>query len=151
MEKAGLTILGLDLGTSSIGWCLVQPAKIIDMGVRIFPEGMDRSNGEKSLNQRRRIARGIRRQTCRRARRKEKLKYLLIHFGLLPDDETRLEALFRQTNPYELRARALKEKLEPWQLGRAIYHLGQRRGYKSNRKTGSEKDGKVNQGITGIE
>ena len=150
MDKTDLRILGLDLGTSSIGWCLVEPAKIVDMGVRIFPEGMDRSRGEKSLNQDRRLARSIRRQTCRRRRRKEKLKYRLIDFRLLPDDEARLATLFRE-NPYALRARALEERLEPWQLGRALYHLGQRRGYKSNRKAGKEKDGKVKQGITAIE
>ena len=150
MDQTDLRILGLDLGTSSIGWCLGEPAKIVDMGVRIFPEGMDRSRGEKSLNQDRRLARNARRQTCRRRRRKEKLKYRLIDFRLLPDDEARLATLFRE-NPYALRARALEERLEPWQLGRALYHLGQRRGYKSNRKTGKEKDGKVKQGITAIE
>ena len=151
MSDSNFTILGLDLGTSSIGWCLVEPAKIIAMGVRIFPEGMDRSRGEKSLNQDRRRARSIRRQTCRRARRKAKLKYLLTDFDLLPHDETQFEALLRATNPYQLRARALEEKLESWQLGRALYHLGQRRGYLSNRKTGNEKDGAVKQGITAIE
>lgn len=36
--------------------------------------------------------------------------------------------------PYYLRARALDHPLQPYELGRAIYHLGQRRGYKSNRK-----------------
>jgi len=36
--------------------------------------------------------------------------------------------------PYVLRAAALDEKLEPHYLGRALYHLGQRRGFLSNRK-----------------
>ena len=58
--------------------------------------------------------------------------------------------MFQTTKPYELRARALNEALEPWQLGRALYHLGQRRGYLSNRKTGNEKDGKVAEGISEI-
>lgn len=39
-----------------------------------------------------------------------------------------------QVWPYWLRARALTEKLEPYELGRALYHLGQRRGFLSNRK-----------------
>ena len=151
MSNSNSVILGLDLGTSSIGWCLREPDRIIDMGVRIFPEGMDRSRGEKSLNQDRRLARSIRRQTCRRRRRKEKLKYLLIDFDLLPHDEAQREVLLRTTDPYQLRATALQEKLEPWQFGRALYHLGQRRGYLSNRKTGSEKDGKVKQGIGELE
>jgi CRISPR-associated endonuclease Csn1 len=39
-----------------------------------------------------------------------------------------------QVWPYWLRGRALTEKLEPHELGRALYHLGQRRGFQSNRK-----------------
>jgi CRISPR-associated endonuclease Csn1 len=36
--------------------------------------------------------------------------------------------------PFPLRAMALDKPLEPFALGRALYHLAQRRGYKSNRK-----------------
>ena len=35
---------------------------------------------------------------------------------------------------YFLRARALDHPLHAYELGRALYHLGQRRGYKSNRR-----------------
>ena len=37
-------ILGLDLGTNSIGWAIIDDGakKIIDCGVRIFPEGVNR-------------------------------------------------------------------------------------------------------------
>ncbi len=61
-----------------------------------------------------------------------------------------LDSLFRQKFaghpavhqlPYLLRARALDHRLEPFELGRAIYHLGQRRGFKSNRKAESRKVG----------
>ena len=41
--------------------------------------------------------------------------------------------------PYLLRAQALDEKLEPFELGRALYQLAQRRGFLSNRKTSSKK------------
>ncbi|RKY25027.1 MAG: type II CRISPR RNA-guided endonuclease Cas9, partial [Planctomycetota bacterium] len=44
------------------------------------------------------------------------------------------------TIPYILRARALDEKLEPYEVGRAIYHLAQRRGFLSNRKSPLKKD-----------
>ncbi len=37
---------------------------------------------------------------------------------------------------YYLRAKAASEKLELPELGRALYHLGQRRGFKSNRREG---------------
>ena len=36
--------LGLDIGTSSIGWCLIEDGKrIIDVGVRIFSDGRESS------------------------------------------------------------------------------------------------------------
>src|SRR5208283_146502 len=35
--------------------------------------------------------------------------------------------------PYFLRARSLDQRLEPPELGRALYHLAQRRGFESNR------------------
>ena len=153
-HQTAKTILGLDLGTSSIGWCLVDndpsPKNIIAAGVRIFPEGMDRSRGEKSLNQDRRLARSIRRQTYRRRRRKDKLLYALIEAGLLPADEVKRTTLMNEADPYPLRAAAIESRLEPWQIGRALYHLGQRRGYLSNRKTGQEKDGKVAEDIQQI-
>lgn len=147
----GKLILGLDIGTSSVGWVLIGanplPEAIVAAGVRIFPEGMDRSRGEKSLNQDRRLARQLRRQTFRRVRRKAKLLNALQEIDLLPTKTTELHAVFQNTNPYAARATALDGALAPYELGRALYHLGQRRGYLSNRKTGSEKDGAVAAGI----
>ena len=76
-------ILGLDLGPNSIGWALVSddpdnPAesKLVDLGVRVFPEGVDNfdTSKETSRNESRRIARGMRRQIRRRARRRRQLK-----------------------------------------------------------------------------
>lgn len=40
--------------------------------------------------------------------------------------------------PYLLRVQALNRKLSPFELGRALYHLAQRRGFKSARKGGSK-------------
>ena len=48
-EKSPAKILGLDLGTSSIGWWLLEGHKTLGAGVRIFPEGMDRTRGGKIL------------------------------------------------------------------------------------------------------
>lgn len=149
-------ILGLDLGTSSIGWALIEdkdslPQRIVAAGVRIFPEGMDRTKGEKSLNQDRRDARSLRRQGYRRARRKQKLLNALVDISLLPANQKERDQLFSHTNPYALRTKALDHELEAYELGRALYHLGQRRGYLSNRKTGTEKDGAVAAGIGEID
>ena len=132
------TTLGLDVGTASIGWALVDEntAQIVATGVRVFPEGVDRDQqgGEKSKTQTRRDARGGRRQLLRRRRRKHRLRDLLTQGALLPGDRGELEELLAQ-NPYPLRGRALDEKLEPYQIGRVLIHLNQRRGFLSNRKT----------------
>jgi len=145
---ANLT-LGLDLGSNSIGWALLDEDghRFLAMGVRVFPEGVDRdaSGAEIPKMQQRRIARAIRRQIARRARRKSALRRLLVEGGLLPpiatlprDHPERCaweSAQFAEADPYTLRARALRERVEPHQLGRALLHLAQRRGFRSNRKT----------------
>lgn len=41
-------------------------------------------------------------------------------------------------NPLALHAAALTEKLPAYHIGRALFHLNQRRGFKSNRKDGSD-------------
>jgi len=66
------------------------------------------------------------------------LRDLLQELGLLPcepDALARVVAL----DPYRLRAEALDRALAPEELGRAIFHLAQRRGFKSNRKTARAK------------
>ena len=127
-----------DMGTSSIGGAVFKDGQLVFTFVRIFPEGMDRTRGEKSLNQDRRIARSLRRQTYRRSRRKQHVLHCLQRMDLLPRSAQELAALFSQA-PYALRAKGIDEKLEAHELGRALYHLAQRRGYKSNRKTESDK------------
>ena len=135
-------VLGLDLGPNSIGWALVDddldnPAesRLVDLGVRVFPEGVDNFDTGKELskNEGRRIARGMRRQIRRRARRRRLLRTSLIEAGLWPADEAAESELY-QLDPYELRARALSERLEPFEIGRVLLHLNQRRGFLSNRK-----------------
>jgi CRISPR-associated endonuclease Csn1 len=51
--------------------------------------------------------------------------------------------------PYRLRARALDEGLQAYEIGRALYHLGQRRGFLSNRRAPSKKheESEVKEGI----
>jgi CRISPR-associated endonuclease Csn1 len=148
--------LGLDIGSKSIGWALVDNAedpRIIDMGVRVFPEGVDRDTKglEKSKNATRREARSARRTHQRRTNRKRCLVSILRSAGLLPHDSGDLESLFR-TNPYELRKKGLDEKLDAYVFGRVLYHLNQRRGFKSNRKSGKAKeDGPVVKGANALQ
>lgn len=147
--------LGLDLGPNSLGWALLDEKShnIVAAGVRVFPEGVDRdqTGAEISKMQQRRVARGMRRQIARRARRKRQLRETLVAAGLLPeaalsanDDLERIaweRDEFKKADPYELRCRALTLKLTPHEIGRVLLHLAQRRGFKSNRKTdrGAEK------------
>ena len=130
--------LGLDLGTNSIGFALLEinheniPQKIIDAGVRIFSDSRDAKSKE-PLAVARRIARGMRKRRDRALSRKKTLLNFLIANNLMPSnqaDRKKIELL----EPYSLRAKAIAEVILPFELGRAIFHLAQRRGFKSNRK-----------------
>lgn len=162
-------ILGLDLGSNSIGWALVEaprgkPRRVVKAGVRAFDAGVNlNEKGEKgSKNFDRRMARGRRRLLHRRRRRMDKTLHELQRGGWLPKGELKdnaaaadadWEALLR-LDPYELRSRALDVKLEPYEFGRAIYHLAKRRGFQSNRKSEpkkEEEEGIVNRAVGEIE
>lgn len=127
--------LGLDIGSNSVGWAAIDEngGKLLGMGVRVFPEGVDRdtSGAEHSKNDGRRIARGHRRQIARRARRKAAVRQALYEAGLWTD-ETAPTAL--TADPYALRAKGLDERLTLPEFGRVLLHLAQRRGFLSNRK-----------------
>ncbi|MFY7874133.1 MAG: type II CRISPR RNA-guided endonuclease Cas9, partial [Pirellula sp.] len=144
--------LGLDLGPNSIGWALVEECsdeksgKLIDMGVRVFTEGLDAFDTakESSRNEQRRVARGMRRQTARRRKRRKAITEALTSVGLWPASKEQRE-VWIQKNPYELRAKAVSgTKLEPFEIGRTLLNLAKRRGFLSNRKTdaaGKEAEG----------
>ncbi|MEP1150946.1 MAG: type II CRISPR RNA-guided endonuclease Cas9 [Balneola sp.] len=150
MEK----ILGLDLGVASIGWGLVQKGgkngDILKSGSRIFQSNEQRADAApgESSNADRRTKRSVRRQRDRRTRRKLKLHNKLKKNGFAPNRSEWDNWV--SLNPYELRAKALHEKITLLEFGRVLYHLNQRRGYKSNRKAGNDKDGPVAEGISKI-
>lgn len=131
--------LCLDLGSTSLGWAALeidtdnQPVSLIDMGVRIYDDGRI-AKTEEPLAVTRRLARGARRNRDRRIRRKLKLMSALIECGLFPKDREE-QKLLEKLDPYELRAKAINEMLSPYEIGRALLHINQRRGFKSNRKS----------------
>lgn len=134
--------LGLDVGTNSIGWFMIwlnadgEPCELGPGGVRIFPDGRDPQSKESNAASRR-VARGQRRRRDRYLARRRQLIDLLVKGGLLPSvapDQKALECL----EPYALRAKAVSQKVELHQLGRVLFHLNQRRGFKSNRKSDSK-------------
>ena len=159
-------ILGLDLGTNSIGWALIDydQNKILGIGSRIFPMGVENlgdGDNEMSKNASRTGARGVRRQFFRRRLRKKILLKALSQHGMCPltkkDFNTwkhtklfpteKLSTWFA-LNPYELRHQALSKKLELEEIGRIFYHLIQRRGFLSNSRKGGTDDGAIFKGNT---
>lgn len=131
-------ILGLDLGETSLGWCIIEtkdgiPYRFENFGVRIFSDGRE-SKSKEPLSVARRTARGMRRRRDRYVMRRDTLMQKLIEYGLMPADKNERKAL-EKLDPYELRARALDERLTSYELGRALFHINQRRGFKSNLKT----------------
>jgi len=159
-----------------------KPTGLVDAGVRVFEAGVDESRGtiergkDASRAKARRDARLQRRQLMRRARRVRLAFRILQQSGLLPggadpaDSKQRHELLNQLDKdlaakhlpesdriaghllPYRLRAKAIHERLEPHELGRALLHVAQRRGFKSNRKTGKRDDeGVVKKGISQLE
>lgn len=173
-------ILGLDLGVASVGFALVDwdeaslRGSIIRIGVRIFPEGRDED--KEPRNKTRRDKRLLRRTLRRRKRRRRELAAILSEAGLLPpfskDPASEWGQLMfgragstraaradieRALDPYELRRRALTDRLEPFALGRALYHLAKRRGFRGRDdveeridEARKKEDGIVTKAITGL-
>ena len=150
--------LGIDLGTNSLGWCLVgldeddRPNRFIRMGVRIFSDGRNPKDGT-SLAAARRLARSMRRRRDRFLKRRARLMRLMIEYGLMPTERNARESL-RALDPYELRRRGLDSALTPHEFGRALFHLNQRRGFQSNRKVdkgAQDERGKINTAISTVQ
>lgn len=148
-------ILGLDLGTNSIGWAAIgcdeslTPTHLMDANSRIFLAMVEADN-KVPKNKQRRDKRLARRQVKRYKERRDKLLEILIahHLlpgefkqpadwvqiltktGNLPDGELKT---FLASNPFLLRAESLQRNLTAHEFGRVLMHLVKRRGYKSNR------------------
>lgn len=122
--------LGIDLGTNSIGWAVVEldesyePCEVIKLGARIFSDGREPKTGE-SLAVARRNARGARRNRDRRNLRIRSFADCLKKYNL---------NISLALCPYEARSLAVSEKVNKETLARALFHLCQHRGFKSNRK-----------------
>lgn len=130
-------ILGLDLGVGSIGWALIeteddQPQQIIGMGSRIVPISKDDndqfSKGQAiSKNADRTARRTVRKGYDRYQLRRALLTDVLRQNGMLPErmDENVIDL-------WQLRSDAATEgcQLTLPQIGRVLYHINQKRGYK---------------------
>ena len=144
-------ILGLDLGVGSIGWSLIQtddegnPQSILGIGSRIVPLSPDDTNefssgNAISKNQRRTQKRSARKGYDRYQLRRQNLTEELRRLGMLPDERLiKLPVL----DLWELRADAAKsdKKLSLPEIGRVLYHINQRRGYRHSKSDEGEDKG----------
>lgn len=135
-------ILGLDLGSNSVGWALLEEnrgavQKIVDIGSRIFSKAVE-EKVPTPKNVKRRDMRLGRRVLQRRARRKQRMLNYLVSQQLLPkklQGNTQPEILLNKIgDPYELRAKALDNQLSPYEFGRVLLHFVARRGFLSSKK-----------------
>lgn len=154
-------ILGLDLGTNSIGWALVEEAendneksKIINLGVRVNPLTVDeKTDFEKgkplSINADRTMKRGARRNLQRYKLRRENLISILKDNEII-DDNTPLTEIGKNTTHKTLRLRALaaKEQIDLSDFARVLLAINKKRGYKSSRKATNEEEGQAIDGMS---
>ena len=147
------TILGLDIGTNSVGSAWIDTeAGTVELGVGIFPAGVDeKPDGSRGapINQKRRQVRAQRRSIRRRALRKQQLRRLLNESGLLPSAPDELQLLFSKErfDPWTLRRDGLSRELTPFEFGRVLLHMAQRRGALGVDAEADEDAGKVKEAI----
>ncbi|MCJ8152693.1 hypothetical protein MKJ01_02810 [Chryseobacterium sp. SSA4.19] len=152
-------ILGLDLGTNSIGWALIQQdfenkkGKILGMGSRIIPMGTDKQDYEKGVgitkNADRRTKRTIRKMNKRYKLRRNKLLYILHELEMLPEqfqlkngipEPNKIQDLellpikkgtmqLNSLTHYKLRASAIDQVVGIKDFGKILYQFNQLRGY----------------------
>ncbi len=139
-------VLGLDLGSSSIGWAIVEEHskevisegyisdkdKIVAIGSRIIPLSTDEStqfskgqaltkNADRTKSRTQR--KGYDRYQLRRALLLEKLAQLRMYNG----ETLKLSKL----ELWGLRAKAVHEQISLLELGRVLCHINQKRGYRT--------------------
>jgi CRISPR-associated endonuclease Csn1 len=154
-------ILGLDLGTTSIGWAVINEAEneaeqggIVGTGVRVVPLSTDeQTDFEKgnplSTNAERTQKRGMRRNLDRYQDRRDHLIDRLKRHGLLSNDTLLAETGKGSTHSlWALRAKAASERIELEQFARVLLTINKKRGYKSNRKAKDEDEGQAVDGMS---
>jgi len=178
-------ILGLDTGTNSLGWAVVDRDEnggysLISKGSFIFQEGVKIEKGIESSKAADRTAhRSLRKQYFRRRLRKIEVLKVLVEFDWCPylspealhlwhvKKQYPMDKAFMSwqrtndnfnENPYYYRHLCLHKQLDlsemsdRYVLGRAMYHLAQRRGFLSNRLEQGDDDetGKVKADISSL-
>jgi CRISPR-associated endonuclease Csn1 len=148
-------VLGLDLGTSSIGWALVNEAEkseeassIVKLGVRVNPLTIDElSNFEKgksiTTNADRTLKRSTRRNLQRYKLRRENLIEILKEHDFITNQSILSENGNKTTfETYKLRGKAANERISLEEFARVLLMINKKHGYKSSRKVESQDKGK---------
>ena len=147
-------ILGLDLGTTSIGWAIVNEAEnegeqssIIKLGVRVNPLTVDEQRNfeqGKSIttNADRRVKRSMRRNLARYKLRRQKLIDALKRCGIITDSTVLNEDGNKTTfQTYRLRSKAATTEISLEDFARVLLMINKKRGYRSSRKTKNDDEG----------
>jgi len=156
-------ILGLDLGTTSIGWAFVNEAEndkeessIIRTGVRVVPLSTDEENDFKkgnsiTINADRTLKRGARRNKFRYKLRRKALIEELKKIDFI-DKKTKLTETGKNSTHelLNLRNKAVTDKVEKEEFARILLSINKKRGYKSSRKANNSEEGELidSMGIT---
>ncbi len=157
-NENGKVILGLDLGSTSIGWALVleknnQESEILRTGVRVIPLSTDEiGNFEKgkaiTTNQDRTNSRSARRNLQRYKLRRSVLLKVLMKNGFITNESNFSEEGKNTTyQTLELRAKAVTEKISKEEFARVLLSINKKRGYKSSRKVKNEDEGQLIDGM----
>ncbi|OWK70738.1 type II CRISPR RNA-guided endonuclease Cas9 [Pedobacter sp. AJM] len=152
-------ILGLDLGTTSIGFAYVKESddlsnsSIEKIGVRVNPLITDeQTNFEKgkpiTINADRTLKRGARRTLDRYQLRRSNLIYALAKANIITNDTILAEDGKNTTHStFALRAKSAVEKVEKDEFARILLAINKKRGYKSSRKANNEDEGQAIDGM----
>ena len=153
-------ILGLDLGTTSIGWALVnesenkgEQSSIVRLGVRVNPLTVDeKGNFEKgkaiTTNADRQQVHAARINLQRYKLRRENLRSCLQKQGWIGSEPMYEDGKSSTFETYKLRAKAAEEEVSLHEFARVLFMLNKKRGYKSNRKANDKEEGKLFDGMT---
>lgn len=153
-------ILGLDLGTTSIGWAFVNEAEnemekgeIVQAGVRVVPLSTDEQNDFKkgnsiTTNASRTEKRGARRNKFRYQLRRKQLINVLNEIGFINETSELTETGRASTfETYRIRAKAVTEKITQEEFARVLLAINKKRGYKSSRKANNKEEGELVDGM----
>ncbi len=153
-------ILGLDLGTTSIGWAFVEEAEkenetssIIRSGVRVVPLSTDEIQNFSKIDAEtaagaRTTKRSMRRNLQRYKQRRNAVLDILKTIGFIKEDEAVAENFPNSTHhTLKIRALAPNQKISRLDFARVMLAINKKRGYKSSRKANNQEEGELVDGM----